>query len=202
MKDEITFSPVVALDIGDVCIHVELERYFGPLGFTEKPPWLHALGLELNLGHLTDDGYLMEVASRLPKRFSLEELRELHNALLVEANPGMPEFVASLPPRGIRPVFFSDISRQIHLRARELLHAQEIITEGVFSYEVGAFKPSEQMLSAFEERFGKPLLYLDDLPQNIEGARARGWNAHVFHSASQAEQLLQEALAQNTVDIP
>ena len=51
---------------------------------------------------------------------------------------------------------------------------------------------TEAMLEAFEARFGKPLLYVDDLPELVSGAKAHGWNAAVFQSATQVETLLRQ----------
>ena len=186
-------TAILALDIGGVCIHVELQRFHGGLGFPEAPPWLRELGLRHNLGQLTSEEYFARVLQGLPEpRPTPGRLRELFGALLVAPNPGMRELIASLPGRGIRPVFFSDINRPHVERALRLLEAEKIITDGVFSYEVGAFKPSAAMLEAFEARFGKPLLYVDDLPELVSGAKAHGWNAAVFQSATQVETLLRQ----------
>ena len=184
-------SNILALDIGGVCMHVELQRFYGGIGFAEPPSWLRDLVLNLNLGRLSPEEFFFAVREGLSMpQPNPEHIRELFGSLLVEANPGMRELVASLPERGVRPVFFSDINRPHVERTLALLDAKEIITDGIFSYKAGAFKPSETMLNAFETRFGKPLLYVDDLPENIAGAQTHGWNAVVFESAAQVDSIL------------
>jgi HAD superfamily hydrolase (TIGR01509 family) len=48
----------------------------------------------------------------------------------------------------------------------------------VLSYEHGAMKPDARLYEVVERLSGcrgPELLYIDDLPKNIEGGRARGW---------------------------
>jgi hypothetical protein len=45
------------------------------------------------------------------------------------------------------------------------------------------------MFKAFEERYGKPDLYLDDRLCNIKGGIRNGWNAVLF-TATTADELL------------
>ena len=50
----------------------------------------------------------------------------------------------------------------------------------VLSYEVGAMKPAAAIYAVAEEASGiaaNRLLFLDDKPENVEAARARGWHA-------------------------
>ena len=102
----------------------------------------------------------------------------------------MNELVASLPERGIQPVFFSDTST-VHLEeVRRRFPAAAVIPEGVYSFDCGARKKDDPMFARFEARFGRPFLYVDDNPQLIARARARGWRAAVFAGAAALETAL------------
>ena len=46
------------------------------------------------------------------------------------------------------------------------------------------------MFGAFEERYGKPFIYVDDRAELIEVARVRGWNAQVFQGAEWLEKIV------------
>ena len=66
---------------------------------------------------------------------------------------------------------------------------------GVISGRVRAVKPEPAIFHLAAERFGRPpqdLVFLDDVPANVDAARALGWNALHFVDAAQAEAGLRE----------
>ncbi|MBI3367425.1 MAG: HAD family phosphatase [Burkholderiales bacterium] len=68
--------------------------------------------------------------------------------------------------------------------------------DGVFSSRVQAIKPEPAIFDLAARRFGlqpAELVFFDDLPANVEGARAAGWNALLFSDAAQAERDLRAA---------
>jgi len=63
----------------------------------------------------------------------------------------------------------------------------------VLSYEHGAMKPAPRLYEVAEQLAGlrgADLFYLDDLPENVEAARRRGWQAVVHESAAQSRAAL------------
>ena len=104
--------------------------------------------------------------------------------------PRLNELVFSLPARGIQPVFFSDTSALHLAEVRRKFPAAAVVPEGIYSFEVGARKPARAMFEAFESRFGRPVLYVDDRPELIEGAAKFGWNALRFTGAEALERAL------------
>ncbi len=62
--------------------------------------------------------------------------------------------------------------------------------DGVFSGRVRAAKPEPAIFQLAAQRFGRlpqDLVFLDDVPANVDAARALGWNALHFVDAAQAE---------------
>jgi HAD superfamily hydrolase (TIGR01509 family) len=62
--------------------------------------------------------------------------------------------------------------------------------DGVFSARVHEAKPAAAIFRIAAERFGhapQEMVFLDDVPSNVETARALGWNALLFTDAAQAE---------------
>ena len=106
----------------------------------------------------------------------------------------MSELVNSLPQMGITPVFFSDISTLHLARTRELFPAEATVKDGIYSFTSGGQKPSALMFDAFESRFGRPLLYVDDRMELIAAAKKRNWPALVFTSAEELKQALLQIL--------
>ena len=65
----------------------------------------------------------------------------------------------------------------------------------VVSYEVGAMKPLAKIYEVAAETAGvEParIFFVDDREDNIEGARAAGFDAHLFESSLQVQKLLME----------
>lgn len=66
-----------------------------------------------------------------------------------------------------------------------------------FSCDLGAAKPEAAVYRVVEEAFdGAPLVFLDDRANNVEGALARGWRAHLWTGAAAAQEFL------NSVGVP
>lgn len=66
----------------------------------------------------------------------------------------------------------------------------------VLSYEVGAVKPEPAIYAAVERQAAGPpggILYFDDIPEYVAAARARGWQAEVFHGEAAARAAVAEA---------
>ena len=115
----------------------------------------------------------------------------MFDSILVQPIEGMEELISTLPLFNIQPVFFSDISAR-HLKlVRRMFRASAMVPDGIYSFEVGAMKPEEPMFEAFEKRFGKPALYVDDREVLINAAKERGWNAVVFSGAKDLARALQ-----------
>jgi epoxide hydrolase-like predicted phosphatase len=115
---------------------------------------------------------------------------------LVDAVPSalspLPETVAwlgRLREAGHRLFYLSNMPREIadHLEARHdfLSHFED----GVFSSRVQLSKPDAAIFRLSLDRFGiaaEDTVFLDDLPANVEAARALGLHAVQFEHAAQA----------------
>ncbi len=185
---------ILALDIGQVCISIHPERCFARLGFrsaAEVPPELLRISCdEFECGRLSDAEFLAAARKLIGTTLSDAELAAALAAIIGGPLPGMNELVFSLPARGIQPVFFSDTSALHLAEVRRKFPAAAVVPEGIYSFEVGARKPARAMFEAFESRFGRPVLYVDDRPELIEGAAKFGWNALRFTGADALERAL------------
>jgi FMN phosphatase YigB (HAD superfamily) len=67
------------------------------------------------------------------------------------------------------------------------------LIEAHLSHELGAEKPDLESYQLVAARAGLPpesLLFFDDLPANVEGARRAGWQAEVFTGEAALRTLL------------
>jgi len=189
---------VVALDIGGVCInlhHPEAFVYFGWDPRQPLPPvFLEAVD-QFECGKITESEWLDRMIEFTGGRFSAQQIIHGWNIIIGKPIDGMPEFLRELTQKGYRLVFFSDTSA---LHIAKLCHDAEfthLVTGAVYSYEVGARKPSDPMYEAFERQYGKPALYLDDKPENIAGGERHGWRGYRFDSVAGLRQYLAAELA-------
>lgn len=116
-------------------------------------------------------------------------------SVLGEEIEGIGGFVKALVKMGVKPVFFSDISR-LHLSCfRGSVSFSHLVSDGIYSFEVGHLKPHVSMYEAMEQGFcagGCPVLYVDDKPENIAMAESRGWNAFLFEDCLNLTNILKK----------
>lgn len=186
-----TKTATIALDIGNVCIKIDPERCFTALGLNpateEVPPQLLNAIKKMEEGRISEAEWLDTFYNVTQGRFSKDELREAYVKILGEEIEGIADFIREAISRKIRLIFFSDTS-PIHINHiyRNLSFAH-LISGGVFSYETGAQKPDIRMYEEYERKYGKPLLYLDDKPENINTGKQFGWNAILFNGIKSVE---------------
>ncbi len=177
---------ILALDIGNVCLRLRPERCFGRFGYkaiTEVPSELLMVFQQLETGRIDEAAFFGEIRRILNLKIDDAALRDLWCAILGEPMPGMAALVRDLVAADIQPVFLSDIST-LHLDYfRRNYPVTEWVPDGIYSFVVGACKPSPAMYAAFEADFGKPVLYVDDRPACLEGAAPFGWPTHLFQDA-------------------
>lgn len=188
---------VIALDIGGVCInlhHPEAFVYFGIDPRQTLPPEFLLTVDRFEKGQLSEAEWLRSFREFTANRFSDAEIIHGWNLIIGKAIDGMPELLRELTEKGFRLVFFSDTSS---LHMAKLYHDADfthLVTGAIFSYEVGARKPEDGMYEAFERNYGRPILYIDDKPENIDGGIRHGWNSHRFTGVAALRQALESAL--------
>ena len=179
----------IAFDIGNVCIAISVERCQEATGIpADLPEWVQ-LCQNLEWGRISCQDFLAKSEKLAPKgHLPAGGMLEAFNAKILQPIPGMEALLARLQANGIQPIFFSDIS-QLHLDCFRKRFADASEYQGIYSFEVGYWKPSPAMFAAFEARHGRPLLYVDDRQELIDAAIAYGWkNSICFKDASTLEQ--------------
>ena len=184
----------LALDIGMVCVRLEpdrAEKAFGLASPTAIPADVLQLIQAYHVGHVGSEEFGQKLGALLGLDCPLEEIHRRWDLKLGEEIPETKALVTALLDRGWRVAFFSDI-QPWHAEALPGIISYFGRVQGqVYSHLVGAEKPSEKMFRAFEDAYGKPDLYIDDLARNIEGGLARGWRA-IQYTPEIGKQLLQE----------
>lgn len=173
----------MALDIGNVCIRITPDKYAEALNFSASVGITKAL-IEsvdkMERGLISEQEWMEDLHRITENKFSEKQLRCAFDQILGEEIDGIEEFLRQKTVEGYRIVFFSDTSK-VHLDSiYRNLSFIDLISDGIFSFKANAKKPEAKMYEEFEKVHGKPDIYLDDKPENIEVARKRGWNSYVF----------------------
>lgn len=95
--------------------------------------------------------------------------------------------------RGLRPRYRTAILSNSFVGAREQEEARygftSMVDVAIYSHEEGIRKPNPRIFALASERLGIPpaeIVFLDDLPDNVDAARACGFQAVLFTSTPQA----------------
>ena len=95
--------------------------------------------------------------------------------------------------RGLRPRYRTAILSNSFVGAREQEEARygftSMVEVAIYSHEEGIRKPDPRIYALASERLGIPpgeIIFLDDLPENIDAARVGGFQAILFTSTPQA----------------
>lgn len=131
-----------------------------------------------------------DLARRIATRtgLSLAEVRSVIDAVPDALEP-MPETVALLErlhQRGHALYFLSNMPAPYATHLEETHGFLKRFRTGVFSAREQLIKPEPAIYALAAERFGiEParMLFIDDLPANVEAARAAGWQALHFEGA-------------------
>jgi putative hydrolase of the HAD superfamily len=143
--------------------------------------------------------YFERIASRSAGRYRPEEVEAVHRAWVFEPYPGVEQLVDRL--NSVR-LLTACLSNTNHSHWQDLQQATggvwrapaiQKLTERLVSHELRAVKPDPEIYRLAEQRFGasgEQIVFFDDLPENIDAARARGWQAfHIDHDGDTARQM-------------
>lgn len=134
------------------------------------------------------------LAERISARtgLTLADVRGLIDAIPDELEP-LPSSVAllrRLHEAGTELYFLSNMPEPYarHLEARHDFLG--LFRSGVYSARVQLVKPDPAIFAHAQALFGpsdEPLVFIDDVPRNVDAARAAGWRAIRFVDAEQCE---------------
>lgn len=146
-----------------------------------SPEWVF-----LDMGIISEEEGLRNMQSRL----DTEEKRQLAarsfwhwHEYNMTAKPGMEEVVRELKAGGYGIYLCSNASVRLLSCYKETIPAIDCFDGVLFSAEVKCMKPQKEIYAHFFNRFGlKPeeCFFIDDLDNNIQGARDCGMDGYCF----------------------
>ena len=194
----------VIFDIGNVLIEWQPERFYDrEIGEARRREMfeavdLHAMNDRVDRGEGFRD-VIYATADAHPT--FAEEVRMWHDRWLELAAPVIEHSVRllrALRVRGIPVHALTNFGIESFALAKEHHDFLGEFDRAFVSGHMGVIKPDPRIYALVEEGTGltgEALLFVDDRPDNIAAAEARGWRAHLFEGPKEwAERLVREGL--------
>jgi FMN phosphatase YigB (HAD superfamily) len=154
-------------------------------------------------GRIGRSTFLEGIAASTGGLYTPEEVGAIHAAWLLEEYPGIPRVLDLLEARGAGTAILSN-TNEAHWAAMLPTGTPSArfpnlarIRHPFASHELGTRKPEPSAYAQVEARTGTPpgdILFFDDLPENVEAARARGWQARLVDPHGDPTALMLETL--------
>jgi HAD superfamily hydrolase (TIGR01509 family) len=160
----------------------------------------HTLMQQYERGRLTSDEYFAAV-SQLLNGFTVDQFQKAFDAWLGDVYPGAYELIDDLKSRGVRTACLSNTNArhwQTLSETNPTYAGLKRLDHLFVSQELGEAKPDPAIYLAAQNRINLPpdqILFFDDKPENVAGARAVGWHAEHVHApdrVAQQRQFLQQ----------
>lgn len=149
-----------------------------------------------DLGRVDEATLAERIAGRI--RAEAAQVRRVIDAIPahLQAQEEVVAVLRALKARGHRLYFLSNMPAPYASHLERVNGFLADFEDGIFSARVGLMKPHAAIYELAEQRFGlEPArtVFIDDHPDNVASARARGWQAVHFTGATACEVALREA---------
>ena len=190
----------IVFDIGNVLTDFRWKGFLVDKGFGEemirriaKASVESPLWREFDRGAWTEEALMEEFIKMDP-----EIERELHLAYddirgMVTPRAYAIPWVKELKAKGYKVYYLSNFSDKAYRECSEALDFLPYMDGGVLSYREHLIKPDPAIYHLLLRRYGlraEECVFLDDMKENVEAARAEGFAGIVFESKEQAQALL------------
>jgi FMN phosphatase YigB (HAD superfamily) len=160
-------------------------------------------------GRISEAEWAERLSAALLGSYTAEELKRIHHAWTLDEYAEAGRLIDELHAAGVATACLSNTNpshwtRLIHHDGARALSgpaeypAVQRLGRHFASHLLGLAKPDPAIYRAFEQATdlsGHQILFFDDLGENVEAARARGWNAELIDPARETVPQLRAALA-------
>lgn len=165
-----------------------------------------AITREFQQGRIGSSDFYRRVSAATDHRYAPEEVRVLHDAWIYAEYEGIDRVLRRLVGAGRADTGVLSNTNAEHWRricpiasgGRPEFASASVLGHLHASQLLGLVKPDPAIYRAYEDRtgvFGDAVLFFDDLPENVDAARAIGWRAelidHAGNTALQVERALE-----------
>lgn len=136
--------------------------------------------VEYQTGRIHCEEFARRISEAVGGDYSPSEVMAVHRAWVIEEYPGVLEVIDALHLAGVATAALSNTNASHWAQIRDWPALRRIRFPHA-SHLLGLHKPEPAIYHAFERQIGRQgseILFFDDLPENVEAARAIGWRAH------------------------
>lgn len=150
-----------------------------------------AVSAQYEMGKMGCDEFFASIAATTQGLYDAEQFRAIHEAWVLGEYPRVHQVIDALHAAELATGVLSNTNHSHWEDSR--LHIARRTRHPHASHLLGVAKPDLEIYRAFERATAlapEHILFFDDLPQNIRGAKAAGWHArHIDHTGDTAEQM-------------
>lgn len=192
----------IVFDFGGVLVQYDFKAFFAKqLGSEEQAEWFlqHILTEENN--DLVDKEdkpfgeYIADWKRQWPDYIkAIDALDKRYTDIFTGEVPGITALMQDLKARGYRILGLSNWSTKVFDVIRKYPRPFNQLEGSLISHEVHLLKPDVAIFDAFCQRFevkADECLFIDDKPENIEGAKRAGFHGVVFTHTNQLRETLE-----------
>lgn len=206
---------IVVFDLGGVLVRIcrSWEEACARVGLALRPGWdtetsaalRRELSHDYHVGALSTVEFCERIAGTAPGVYSADEVRLVHDAWLIDEYVGVTRLIDEIHAAGLDTGVLSNTNEAHWERLAGMPgHAPEFAAPGMVrhlhaSHLLKAAKPGIECFRAFEAAAGIPrgaegIVFFDDMAENIAGAKAAGWRAHLVDHAGDTASQMRRAL--------
>jgi glucose-1-phosphatase len=197
--------PVLMLDLGNVVFSLNFAPFESWFRKTisgkceEKLEAFWGIYAEYEGGNFGDKDFLDRIRNDLESSFEDRDFTTNWNTCWEHDMPGLDAWLDRIV--GSLPVCVLSNTNGIHmecfLRKKKVLQRFDRL---FLSHELRCRKPELDIYERVREELDVPpssILFFDDRPENVEGARKAGWEAEIFVGIGESASRLEEHLRKN-----
>ncbi len=191
---------VVLFDLGNVLVQLRPERFWTSLGGSnlsrsaEFGENVRAMGRRYESGAMTTEEFWVEMMRHVGSGYTIAAVEKAFCDVLPEPMPGMDDVVRATSAKtstalvsNTSPIHFQHCLRTVP----SLRHLQRFYV----SYQMRALKPDPAFYRTViegEQCDPEAMVFIDDLAENVEGARRAGMRGIVFEGADRLKRSLED----------
>jgi glucose-1-phosphatase len=189
----------VLFDLGNVLVDVDQSSFWSSLGFflpQEMAPFIHyssSLLKQYETGDISTADFLNGLRTVFNNKFTIGRLQKAFSGIIQQPIAGTSAIVSRLA--GSYQTALVSNTSEIHFNASlEKVPALGILQKHYLSYQLQVMKPAAGFYDAIIQDQGRvpsELLFIDDLAENVQAAKAAGMQVIQFTSSIQLQIALQ-----------
>ena len=186
---------ILMLDLGNVVFPLEFDAFDKWLPTCRRNQMrdisreFHQIYLDYEMGKFNTDAFFGRLESELELEFDPATFKQMWLSCWQRDTEGMEEFICELKNKFMLCVLSNTnaLHMETYLDTKKILrHFDRLF----LSYELDCSKPEVEIYQKVTRELQvEPgqILFFDDKPENIDGARKAGWQAEIFNGVPAAK---------------